>query len=221
MLHDLDKTLEKIIYTEGKIPKSDVDIAFDAPDGEWSARLSKPTVNCWCFDVRENLKLRATERQVTVNGQRADVKMPMRRFDVTYLVTAWARKMEDEHQLLWRALTALKRTTTIKARDGEGALRYLQFDIPLLVATPSDHPVNLVDLWGVLNNVMRVGFTVVATLEMEVFPAIDTPLVLEGRARVGFAENPPDKELSLLDAERVIASAEKSNEADEKGKQET
>ncbi len=217
MLHDFDKTLEKIIYTEGKIPKSDVDIAFDAPDGEWSSRLSKPTINCWCFDVRENLKLRATERQVTVNGQRADVKMPLRRFDLTYLVTAWARKIEDEHQLLWRALAALKRTTSIKARDGEGSLRYLQFDIPLLVATPSDHPVNLVDLWGVLNNVMRVGFTVVATLEMEVFPAIDTPLVLEARARVGFAENPPDKELTLLDAEAIIASANKSDSSDENG----
>lgn len=217
MLHDLDKTLEKIIYTEGKIPKADVDIAFDAPDGEWSARLSKPTVNCWCFDVRENLKLRATERQVSVNGQRSDVKMPLRRFDVTYLVTAWARKMEDEHQLLWRALTALKRTTSIKARDGEGSLRYLQFDIPLLVATPSDHPVNLVDLWGVLNNVMRVGFTVVATLEMDVFPAIETPLVLEARARVGFAENPPTKELTLLDAETIIASADKTSASDENG----
>jgi hypothetical protein len=217
MLQDFDKTLEKIIYTEGKIPKSDVDIAFDAPDGEWSSRLSKPTINCWCFDVRENLKLRATERQVTVNGQRADVKMPLRRFDLTYLVTAWARKMEDEHQLLWRALTALKRTTSIKPRDSEGSLRYLQFDIPLLVATPSDHPVNLVDLWGVLNNVMRVGFTVVATLEMEVFPAIDTPLVLEGRARVGFAENPPSKELTLLDAEMLIASADKTDPSDENG----
>ena len=30
-------------------------------EDEWSARLSRPTLNCWAYDVRENIKLRNFE----------------------------------------------------------------------------------------------------------------------------------------------------------------
>ncbi|MCU0512535.1 MAG: DUF4255 domain-containing protein [Anaerolineae bacterium] len=167
MIHDLDKTLEKMIYQRGNINRTDIDITFDTPDREWSGRLSRPTLNCWAYDLRENMKLRSMERQVVRNGDTAAVLFPSIRMDVSYLVTAWARKMEDEHQLIWRALSALKRTPRIAPAEAEGMLRYQKRDLPLLVATPSDHPVNLPDLWGVLDNVMRLGFTLVVTVELD------------------------------------------------------
>jgi hypothetical protein len=167
MIHDLDKTLEKLLYTKGNLNRNDVDIVFDTPDREWASRLGRPTLSCWAFDIRENMKLRSMERQVVRNGDTASVLFPSIRIDVSYLITAWARKMEDEHQLIWRALAALRQTPTITPADGEGMLRYQRKDIPMLVATPSDHPVNLADLWGVLDNVMHLGFTLVATLELD------------------------------------------------------
>jgi hypothetical protein len=167
MIHDLDKTLEKILYTKGNLNRNDVDIVFDTPDREWASRLGRPTINCWAFDMRENMKLRSMQHQVVRNGDTASVLFPSIRIDMSYLVTAWARKMEDEHQLIWRALAALRQTPVIAVGDTEGMLRYQQKDIPLLVATPSDHPVNLADLWGVLDNVMHLGFTLVATLELD------------------------------------------------------
>src|SRR5262245_36061223 len=102
MLSDFDKTLENLLFTEGNLNRRDIDIAFDPPTGDWSSRLNKPTINCWCFDLRENLKLRIPDRTLTRNGDGARIGIPVRRMDVTYLITAWARKMEDEHQLLWR-----------------------------------------------------------------------------------------------------------------------
>jgi hypothetical protein len=53
MLHDLDKTLERIIIADGNLRPNEVDIAFEQPSRDWSSRLSRPTVNCWCFDLRE------------------------------------------------------------------------------------------------------------------------------------------------------------------------
>src|SRR5262245_57246637 len=136
MLHDLDKTLEKLIMKEGNIPSGEIDIGFDQPTGEWSSRLSRPTLNCWCFDLRENLKLRSIDRNVErmPNGNTSVSTFAPRRIDAMYLITAWARKAEDEHQLLWRALATLKRFTTLDPKRCEGDLRYQTLPIPLLVA---------------------------------------------------------------------------------------
>jgi len=38
------------------LPARDVDVAFDAPDGDWSAALcTKPTVDLYLWDIRPNL----------------------------------------------------------------------------------------------------------------------------------------------------------------------
>lgn len=196
MLADLDKTLEKLIFTEGNLNKSEIDMAFDAPTGEWSSRLNRPTLNCWCFDLRENLKLRIPDRNVAMNGSLARMSAPVRRVDLTYLVTAWARKVEDEHQLLWRALGALKRFAVLEPEQCEGALRYQEHNIPLMVADMSTIQTNVVDLWSVLENQMRLGFVVIATVELDVRYGFDVPLVLEATIRVGRGESLPAETLS-------------------------
>lgn len=213
MINDLDKTLERIIYTKGNINRGDVDIVFDTPDREWATRLGRPTLNCWAFDLRENMKLRSMERQVGRNGNMATVLFPSIRMDVSYLITAWARKMEDEHQLIWRALGALKSTPVIPPGEAEGLLRYQKKDIPLLVATPSDHPVNLADLWGVLDNVMHLGFTMVATLELDTsLGEFQAPLVFERRIRAGYAGRPEQQRLTKADVDFVIKGGKASED---------
>lgn len=190
MLHDLDRTLEKILVEQGRLNKNEIDIAFDQPTSEWSARLSRPTVNIYCFDLRENVKLRSMERQVSRNGNNAYTSFPVRRMDLMYLVTAWARKIEDEHQLLWRALGALKRVPKLDPRDCEGELRLQTHDIPLVVADMTNNPMNLVDLWSVMDNQMRLGFTITATVELDTSIGFESPLVLEAGIEVGLSERP-------------------------------
>jgi hypothetical protein len=146
------------------------------------------------------MKLRSLERQVSRNGTNTTTLYPSYRMDVTYLVTAWARKMEEEHRLLWRALAALKRSPVLKPRDCEGELRYQQHDVLMLTATPSDHPTNMVDLWGVVDNVMHMGFTLCATLELErdfVFtaPAVSGPAAIT----TGFTNNGATGNLTNVD----------------------
>ncbi len=219
MLHDLDQTFEKILITEGKLSPRDIDIAFEQPTREWSSRLSRPTLNCWCFDLRENLKLRTMEMRVTPNGNRARTTVPPRRFDLTYLVTAWARKIEDEHQLLWRALGTLKRFSVLEPDECEGALRYQTHDIPLLVGDMSANPVNLVDLWSVLDNEMRLGFVVTATVEMDTELGFEGPLVLEATIRVGQSEDPTEWELSHPSSELKIKPKPGAKPGDPQGKE--
>lgn len=196
MLYDLNKTLEKLLVEQGKLTPNQIDISFEQPNGQWSARLSRPTLNCWCFDVRENLKLRQADLSTTRTGNRAVTALGPRRMDLTFLVTAWAGKIEDEHQLLWRALAALKRIPAITPRDAEGLLRYQSRDVPLLVADTSTTNINLVDLWGVLDNQMRLGFTLIATVELDVELSIEAPLVLEATIRLGSSDDPAQRTLN-------------------------
>jgi hypothetical protein len=214
MLHDFDKTLENLLINEGKINKRDIDISFEQPTGEWSSQLRRPTLSCWCFDLRENLKLRSMERRVTSNQNMGQVNFPARRIDLTYLVTAWARKVEDEHQLLWRALGTLKRLHKLEPHECEGALRYQQNDIQLFVADMSKPHTNLIDLWSVLDNQMRLGFTLQATVELDTDIGFEAPLVLEASIRVGQAETPADHALSALDVELEHRADEQNNNKD-------
>jgi len=196
LLYDLNKTLEKILIQKGNITPNQIDISFEQPNGQWSARLSRPTLNCWCFDIRENIKLRNMEMTTSRNGNQGRTTLAPRRMDLTYLITAWASKIEDEHQLLWRALAALKRTSSLEARECEGLLRYQTRDVPLLVADTSNTTINLVDLWGVLDNQMRLGFTLTATVELDVELSIEAPLVLEATIRLGSSDDPGQQELN-------------------------
>jgi len=67
-----------------------------------------------------------------------------------------------------------------------------------------------VDLWSVLENQMRLGFTVTATLELDTEIGFEAPLVLEGIFRVGQTASAPDEELSAIDVEiRHRAESEK------------
>ena len=196
MLHDLNKSLEKLLIQRGNITPNQIDISFEQPNGQWSARLSRPTLSLWCFDLRENVKLRSMDMNTSRNGNIGQRTIAPRRIDLTYLITAWASKIEDEHQLLWRALAALKRVSSLEPQECEGLLRYQTHDVPLLVADTSNTTINLVDLWGVLDNQMRLGFMLTATVELDVELSIEAPLVLEATIRLGSSDEPERHELN-------------------------
>lgn len=195
MLHDFDRTIEKILRDRGNMVANEIDVAFEQPTSEWSATLSRPTINCWAFDLRENVKLRNMEMQVNRNMKKNEAHMrrfPMR-VDVTYLITAWARKAEDEHQLLWRALGALAHYMALIPEDCEGSLKDQPYDLPIKVAQITEAATNMTDLWSVLDNEMKMGFTLVTTLALDIDRVLEAPLVLEGRLIFGQAYRPVTK----------------------------
>ena len=55
---------------------------------------------------------------------------------------------------------------------------------------------SLVDLWGVLDNQMRLGFTLTATVELDVELSIEAPLVLEATIRLGSSDEPARQTLN-------------------------
>ena len=107
-LADLDEALRTLLRRElERHGFEGVEVAFDAPASDWSAKLTSPTVNLFLYDLRENLgQSEATPRGVRVNGAHMDAPPPMR-LEVTYAVTAWTKAVEDEHRLLSQVLAIL------------------------------------------------------------------------------------------------------------------
>src|SRR2546429_143298 len=95
MLHLLDESLEAFLRAAVPLPKREVDVSFAAPDRDWAARVSRPTVNLYLWDVRRNLDQRDGGMETVVGDDgRPQRRPPLPRVDCRYLVTAWTSAVQ-------------------------------------------------------------------------------------------------------------------------------
>ena len=187
MINDLDETIRKLVMTHAQFDENSIDITFDQPTGEWATGLTRPTVNFYLYDIRENLELRnqewSIERRSDGTGTR---RMAPLRYDLSYLVTVWTQnQVEDEHAILWRVLGALARHLTLPEELLQGELQGQPYAILAQTAQPSMAIDNMPDLWGVMENQLRPSLDYVVTVAMDRDVAFSGPLVLTKRVSVG------------------------------------
>lgn len=199
MLDDLDQALEQLLIREMPITNGEADVKFDQPKREWSARLSRPTVNLFLYDVRENQKLRQAQPLWDVlpnpDGTVTRRRKPVR-LDLHYMLTAWAAEPDDEHRLLGRALMALFRFSHLPEELVPESLGRQPAPLSFLVAQ-YDELRNPTDVWNVLDNEMRPGIALVITLALDPYAPIVAPLVRTRELRLGPSQRP---QLEALDA---------------------
>ena len=205
MLADLDETIRQLLIAELPVKNGELDISFDQPKRDWSSRISKPTVNLFLYDVRENNVLRQNQWERVGNGGRdatAHLKRTPVRIDCSYIVTAWAADTEDEHRLLTRCMLALFRFPALPAKLLVGALQNPPFDIQARLA---QHDVleDPSDLWNVLDNEMRPSVSYVLTLALDPWQEITGPAVHTRILRIGQAQHLPDMPMLEPDATRT------------------
>ena len=199
MIDDLDEVLRQLLIRELPIKNGEVDVQFDQPKREWSAKISRPTLNLFLHDVRENAKLRQTQPMwdLTQNpdGTVTQRRKPVR-VDLHYIITAWATEPEDEHRLLSRTLMALFRTSYLPHDLLPESLQDQPVVIPIMAAQ-YDEMKNPADVWNVLDNEMRPAIGLIVTLAIDPYQPTVTPLVRTRELRVGQSPAPA---LQQLDA---------------------
>ena len=192
MIHDLDEALRRLLIREIPIKNSEVEIKFEQPSREWSARLSRPTLNLFLFDVRENAKLR--QARPTWQMERHDDGSITRRIkavrvDLHYMVTAWANDPDDEHRLLAGTLLALFRNPELPEELLPESLQNQPAPITIMVAQ-EDELKNPTDVWNVLDNEMRPAVNCVVTIALDPYRPIVGPMVRTRELRFGQAGRP-------------------------------
>ncbi|MEV4312507.1 DUF4255 domain-containing protein [Actinocrispum sp. NPDC049592] len=188
MLNLLDESLEEFLRAVVPLPKREVDISFDAPDKDWSARVSRPTINMYLWDVRRNVSERelGLETVHDENG-RPHRRPPLPRVDCRYLVTAWTSDIRDEHSLLGATLAALLKHDRIDAEYLQGAYRTIQ-PLPGIEIASGDGRDNS-DFWSALGGQLKPGLdvTVTATVDSSLLVAAGPPV-----QRFAIITNPAD-----------------------------
>ncbi|RLT42152.1 MAG: DUF4255 domain-containing protein [Chloroflexi bacterium] len=186
MFDEIDETLRRLLIEEIPIRGNEIEIAFDQPRREWSARLNRPTLNIFLHDVRENAQLRQsyTQRQQPHPDRRQTaLQRPEARVDLHYMITAWASEPDDEHRLLARTLLAFLRHREIPESFLPASLRRQPRPVALSVAQ-YDTTFNPPDLWGVMDNELRPCLNCMVTLTMDPHLPITVPLVRVRELRV-------------------------------------
>lgn len=203
MIDLLDETLRELIIQKGLFDRDSVEVSFEQPTGDWAAGLTRPTINCYLYDIRENAELRSAEWIVGQNEKgQATKRLAPRRFDLSYLVTVWTQnQVEDEHAILWRVLGVLASHPLLPLELCQGELRAQPYPIKTETAQPSVTIDSLPDLWSVMDNPLRPSINYVVTLAMEREVAFTSPLVLTKRVMVGQRPEP------LREAEEIVQIA--------------
>jgi hypothetical protein len=192
MIEDLDEALRRLLVRELPINNGEIDIQFNQPRREWSARLSRPTLDLFLYDLRENAKLRHTAQGWEIERRSDGVAVQRRRpfrVDLHYLITAWATEPEDEHRLLARAMMALFRVPEMPADLLPESLLDQPAPITFKVAQ-YDTAQNLTDFWSSLDNELRPAIVCMVTMALNPYLPVTGPLVRTRELRFGQALDP-------------------------------
>ncbi len=186
MFDDIDEALRRLLIDEIPVRNNEIEIAFDQPRREWSARLNRPTLNVFLHDVRENAQLRQSHiqrQQPHPDRRQTALQRPEARVDLHYMITAWASEPEDEHRLLARTLLSLLRHRELPETYLPNGLRQQPRPVALSVAQ-YDTTFNPPDLWGVMDNELRPCLNCLVTLTMDPHLPLTVPLVRVRELRV-------------------------------------
>ncbi|MFS8096003.1 DUF4255 domain-containing protein [Lentzea alba] len=164
MIHEVDEALRRLVRDEA-LRGSDLDVAFEAPTKDWAARRNAPTVNIYLYDIREDLRRRQRGllNEYDAQGQVAARHLPPRHMKLSYLVTAWTQRPEDEHRLLSDLLSGFIRYDAVPPGLLSGTLEELALPVPMTVALPPPEDRAFADVWSALGGELKPSLDVVVS----------------------------------------------------------
>ncbi|MFC5730648.1 MULTISPECIES: DUF4255 domain-containing protein [Nocardioides] len=185
MLSQVDDALREIV--RGDAVDADIDVVFDAPTKDWAARRNAPTVNLYLYDIREDTKHRATgflERLDDTGRVVARIPAP-RFFKLSYLVTAWTQRPEDEHRLLDGLLRAFIKYDALPDHLVVGPLAEPHEPVKVTIGLPPPEDRAFADVWSALGGELKPSLDLVVVAPVftgkvyEAGPPVDEGLVID------------------------------------------
>ena len=161
MIHAVDESIRNLVRRDA-LNGGDVEVVFEAPTKDWSGRRTTPTVDIYLYDVREDVRM----RHYGLVDERADRRViararPPRLFKLSYLVTAWTQRPEDEHHLLSALLGCFVRHDHIPPELLVAPLDRLAEPVPVSIALPPPQDRALSDVWSALGGELKPSLDLV------------------------------------------------------------
>jgi Pvc16 N-terminal domain len=197
MIQDVDESLRTLIRRDA-LAGMDIEVLLDAPTREWSARRNSPTLDLYLYDIREDLRRRETGLIETYDeaGHVKERRRPPRYYKLSYLVTAWTQRPEDEHLLLSAVLLCLLRHDHLPLDVLGGSLARSMLPVPVTVALPPPDDRALSDVWSALGGELKPSLDLVVIPPFEAGPVEHAAKLVREGVRLNFAMSDHDAEKS-------------------------
>ncbi len=182
MIHDVDEAIRTLLRRDALgSGSSGVDISFDAPTRDWASRQNTPVIDVYLYDIRENLNRRevAYEEIRDASGRVIERRPPPRRFKLSYLLTAWTQRPEDEHRLLSSALACFLRHEKLPDDVLSGTLANQPLAVSVSIALPPSQDRAISDIWSALGGELKPSLDLVINAPFDTgrFAAAGPPVV--------------------------------------------
>src|SRR5713101_5940819 len=167
MIQDVDESLRALVKRDA-LNGSKADIAFDAPNKEWSSRRNTPTVYLYLYDIREDLEQREVMWE-DIRGDSHNARLiterrpPPREFKLSYLVTAWTQRPEDEHRLLSAVLSCFLPIDALPADVLKGEVADQPYPLRVTIGLPLPADRAISDVWSALGGELKASLDLVVT----------------------------------------------------------
>ncbi len=162
VIHEVDLALRSLIEREAT-DGTEVEVVFDAPTKDWASRRNVPTIDVYLYDIREDLRRRERGliNEYDARDRITHRHLPPRHFKLSYLVTAWTQRPEDEHRLLAALLSCFLRHDAIPTDLVTGPLAEMGLPVPMTVALPPPEDRSFADVWSALGGELKPSLDVV------------------------------------------------------------
>lgn len=163
MISQVDDALRTLVRQGAR--DAGVEVVFDAPTKGWAARRNAPTVNLYLYDIREDIRRRERGWLEDRNDDGVVLaRRPVPRyFKLSYLVTAWTQRPEDEHRLLDTLLRSFLLYEALPDAVVTGELAETGLPVPLSVGMPPPEDRAFADVWSALGGELKPSLDVVVT----------------------------------------------------------
>jgi hypothetical protein len=168
VIHEIDESLRRLVLRDA-VNGSGVELSFEAPTKEWAARRNAPTINIYLYDIREDLSRREIEYEEIRddNGRVTERRQPPRRYTLSYLVTVWTQRPEDEHRVLASILACFLRSDRLPPDILTEPLASQPYAIRTTIGLPPPKDRALADLWSALGGELKASLDLVLTVPFD------------------------------------------------------
>jgi hypothetical protein len=187
-ISESDDAIRDLLINYGKIDPLEIDIAFEKPNKEWAAGVSKPTVDFYLYSIQENTELRTSAPRIPTRGPNntAILAKPEVRIDLSYNVTVFASEISDEHRLLSRVLWTLMRYPVLPADILQGTMA--GHEIQTSTANPNQAIIKASDYWSVIDTDLKASIDYKLITKLDLEDEVTTDLVLTSQLLFRFKD---------------------------------
>jgi hypothetical protein len=198
VIHDLDSSIRALIERD-VLNGGGIEISFESPNKEWVSKLTGPTIDVFLYDIREDLSRRDVffEEIRDETGRVVERRQPPRQFRLAYLLTAWAKRPEDEHRMLSSLLGCFITSEILPADVLVGSLADSGRPVITQIAIANDEDTAYSQVWSALGGELKPALNLVVVAPFDVSrsvpvgpPVTEQPRITVGRPDTDEVEQP-------------------------------